>query len=171
MSESVGLSGGYIEKLLNSLPLNNFRGVYSIDTIPQLIPETSLIFNLSHAWERGSHFVALYLSHTHLYFFDSFGTISYLYHPTLQIKLHTLTQYYDVIFELVIREPIQPLDSYFCGYYCIYFIMLYDSAKPFKFRSKTFQALQSRENDDIVIKNITTWINVSRRFIRYNEYN
>jgi len=170
---ALGLSGLYLERLLRSLPtpLHNFRGVFSIDAIPRLTSESSIIFNLSRVAEKGSHFVAIYLSRERLYFFDSLGIISYLCHPTLQTELLRLTQYYDVPLEIVIREPIQPMQSLFCGFYCIYFILLYDSAKPPQFRPDSFYMLQSPTNDDIVVNNIIMWINVSRHLLNYVHHN
>jgi hypothetical protein len=157
-----GLTGAYIEDVLGALPVRDFRGVYSIDTIPSLTPGSCIIFNLSRAYEEGTHFVAVYLTDTTLYYFDSFGIITYIGYPPLQLELRRLTDYYDVRLEFVTREPIQAVDSYFCGYYCIYFVLIYDEYSPPGFRPHKFQADMTYENDVILINNVIAWIEASK---------
>ena len=54
----------------------NYKGCYSIDTIPTLKNNQCCIFNLDKSNQTGSHWMALYKSGKHNIIYDSFGRTS-----------------------------------------------------------------------------------------------
>ena len=103
----------------------NFIGVFSVDNLPsnRLVLPCCLITNLSKSNEKGTHFVAIYIStKNHLFYFDSFGFLPPIWNKPL---LHFLKPWLkDNQFQTVLDYPIQEINSLFCGWYCAAFCLI-----------------------------------------------
>lgn len=160
--EVAGLTNLYISDLLkNNLKVKNFRDVYSADTVPKTLLHhknedmLTCIVNLSKASDFGSHFVAL-----------TVGSKSITVHDSLSLPLDIISPFFYKCLsktkkklEYSIDFPIQQLDSSFCGFYCIYFVLM-DAKKQFSNTNniKPFIPRPVKRNDHIVIRNIINLI-------------
>jgi len=112
-----GLSNIFINNLMSDKDLL-FKGVYSVNEITPIYlqPNESIIVNLSNNYEPGSHFIAFYRKNNTLIYFDSL--CFFLLDNNLKsfILKHKLNFEYNKI-------AIQDVNSSFCGYYCILFIL------------------------------------------------
>lgn len=103
----------------------SFIGVFSVDKLPtnRLILPCCLITNLSKSDEKGTHFVAIYISSKNqLFYFDSFGFLPPIWNkPLLQFLKPWLE---DNQFQTVLKHPIQKFNSLFCGWYCAAFCLI-----------------------------------------------
>ena len=103
----------------------NFIGVFSVDKLPsnRLVLPCCLITNLSKSNEKGTHFVAIYISSKNqLFYFDSFGFLPPIWNKPL---LHFLKPWLkDNQFQIVLDYPIQEINSLFCGWYCAAFCLI-----------------------------------------------
>ena len=152
-----GLRADSIQKLLRQCNISkNFLGCYSIDNLPPLKDEDALIVNLSRSTEPGSHFVYARCDESIVRVYDSLALSlplrKYFTHKNKSKTLHISHE---------IEIPIQPLLSWMCGFYTLYFCLLYDDAfahlrkQP---RLKKFYPFPCIENDNICIENICTLI-------------
>jgi hypothetical protein len=116
--DTQGLTNVYIERLLKLFD-NNFIGVFSADQLYDvtLTNNQSVIINLSTSYEKGSHFIAFKLDENKLIYFDSLCS----YILPLEIRDFILSQHHDEFIYNTI--PIQDIESSYCGYYCIGFIL------------------------------------------------
>ena len=152
---SKGLTNKYVEKTCRDLFGKNFIGVFPCDMHPKIRQRKnfSLIFNTGDSSTKGEHFIAIYFNEKNLFYFDSFGKkpndkniIKFIKSQQRKIK--------KIIFW---DKPIQDVNSSYCGFYCIGFLMhKYYKILNFKKQFKTDNLIK---NDDIVInfivKNIT----------------
>ena len=103
----------------------NFIGVFSVDTLPsnRLVLPCCLITNLSKSNEKGTHFVAIYISSKNqLFYFDSFGFLPPIWNKPL---LHFLKPWLENDqFQIVLYHPIQNFNSLFCGWFCAAFCLV-----------------------------------------------
>ena len=103
----------------------NFIGVFSVNNLPSnyLVLPCCLIANLSKSNEKGTHFVAIYISSKNqLFYFDSFGFLPPIWNKPL---LHFLKPWLKKNqFHTVLSRPIQDLNSLFCGWYCAAFCLV-----------------------------------------------
>ena len=103
----------------------NFIGVFSVDNLPsnRIVLPCCLITNLSKSNEKGTHFVAIYISSkNHLFYFDSFGFLPPIWNKPL---LHFLKPWLkDNQFQTVLDYPIQEINSLFCGWYSAAFCLI-----------------------------------------------
>jgi hypothetical protein len=105
-----------IEYLLQNV--DHFLGCFPMDRLPPF-PTTfpkSMIINTQASTQTGEHWVALVLTETNCYYFDSFGL------PIIQPNIHMyLPPHYTNICYLAIR--IQDITSNYCGAYCVCFVL------------------------------------------------
>ena len=108
--------GNNIEYLLQNV--DHFLGCFLLDRLPPF-PTTfpkSMIINTQASTQTGEHWVALVLTDTNCYYFDSFAL------PIIQPNIHMYLQlYYKNICYLDIR--IQDITSNYCGAYCVCFVL------------------------------------------------
>ena len=133
----------------------NFIGVFSVDNLPlnRLVLPCCLITNLSKSNEKGTHFVAIYISSKdQLFYFDSFGFLPPIWNKPL---LHFLKPWLEKNqFQTVLSHPIQDFNSLFCGWYCAAFCLIISnklmSIKQFiqLFKNKIL------EKNDIIVTNV-----------------
>lgn len=114
-----GLSNYELEEIGKKC-LINFKGVYPSDSFPTLKYKDSkyfsVIFNLSHHDEEGTHFIAVVKKNTHTYYFDSFGVPCTV--PKLKESLKKITN--QLIYS---TKKLQRNKSFFCGLFCLAFIL------------------------------------------------
>ena len=121
----MGLTNLYVNNLSSLLVKHNFLSVYPYDLFPLSILNQqhpcSFIVNLSKSTEPGTHFVCIYVDNNNkLEYFDSYGLAPFL--PRL---INFITRNYDKR-SLYNPYTIQNLSSYFCGYYCVAFLISKD---------------------------------------------
>ena len=108
--------GNNIEYLLQNV--DHFLGCFPLDRLPPF-PTTfpkSMIINTQASSQTGEHWVALVLTETNCYYFDSFAL------PIIQPNIHMYLQpHYKNICYLDIR--IQDITSNYCGAYCVCFVL------------------------------------------------
>ena len=110
------MAGNNIEYVLQNV--NHFLGCFPVDRLPPF-PTTfakSMIINTQASTQTGEHWVALVLTETKCYYFDSFAV------PIIQPNIHMYLQPYNKnICYLDIR--IQDITSTYCGAYCVCFVL------------------------------------------------
>ena len=100
ISEDLGLDLGIIDK--------KYDGVFSRDNIPN--QNEMYIINLDSKIGPGTHWVSVIIESNRSLYFDSFGLIP----PYELINLRS-EYYYNFL-------QYQPIKSFLCGYYCLYFL-------------------------------------------------
>jgi len=103
-----------IERLLGHL--RAFRGVFSIDTLPNPPPEGLIVCNLDCSHRPGSHWVAMYIEKSTGEYFDSLGE-----RPPKLIESYLDRWLNNWTFN---NRQIQSVISDVCGFYCVYFCIL-----------------------------------------------
>jgi hypothetical protein len=110
------IAGNNIEYVLQNV--NHFLGCFPVDELPPF-PTTfpkSMIINTQASTQAGEHWVALVLTETKCYYFDSFAV------PIIHPNIHMYLQPYNTnICYLDIR--IQDNTSNYCGAYCVCFVL------------------------------------------------
>ena len=109
-------SRGNIEYLLQNV--DHFLGCFPLDGLPSFptsFPK-SMIINTQPSGHPGEHWVAVVLTQTNCYYFDSFAL------PTVPPNIYMYLQpYYGNICYLDIQ--IQDIRSNYCGAYCVSFVL------------------------------------------------
>ena len=139
--------------ILSTLQINNylkhnpeFIGCYPSDLIPKNKSRPcSIIINTDNSKSSGEHWVALYLTHESVFYFDSFGL------PILEMDLiNYLKPYYDYV--IYSKKCIQDITSTACGIYTIAFVENVKNRTTFiKFLNR-FNSDKLKSNDEIVFK-------------------
>lgn len=112
------MDGESIHNILSKNPVTsfNFKGVYSVDTIPSLGENQAIIVNTDESTKPGSHWLAFHMDgRKKLEFFDSYGNSPDFY----GLNVYDLFDISDVCWNCV---TFQSLTSNVCGAYCIYYI-------------------------------------------------
>jgi hypothetical protein len=134
----------------------NFIGCFAQDELFNLrivnFP-ISLIVNLQDSGLPGSHWVALYISHTTVEIFDSLGFQPNLW-PNYPYFLIEFLQIFSFKHRYKLSPVIQPLSKY-CALYSIYFV-LFRPYYTFLSCLGTFSN-NVKENDDIVINKLLNY--------------
>ena len=138
-----GLTNRYIENVMSHVH-TTFKGVYSANNIPFFSDSNvSLICNLSKSYEKGSHYVTIYiLSHKILYFDPfGFGCIGEDICKYLHMYNKTIIQS-----KVTIQHPL----SFHCAYFCIGFILAIDKKLSMLQYQNMFNHNNLLINDEIV---------------------
>ena len=148
-----GLTNRYIETVLEPY-CKIFKGVFSCDTIPVFGKNSrfSVIVNLSRENQPGSHFISIYVNKTKAYYFDSLGL------PCINRDISKYLKQYSVTSNV---NQFQCLDSFFCGYYCMLFVILIERGMSFTKFKKLFSA-DCKNNDTIVVELLKYIFRISR---------
>ena len=148
MSE-FGLTNRYLEELL--FPRTKyFKGVFSCDNIPiyPIRKPFTIIVNLSHENEMGSHFISIFIARKKVIYFDSLGL------PCINPHIKNYLRYYSSrngrVKTVQNEMQFQCLNSFFCGYYCALFVLLMERGMTFK-RFLNLFSKHCNENDSVVI--------------------
>lgn len=108
------LSNYDIINLVNKLKIENFRGVFMRDTLPNKINELECgIVNLDINKNKGTHWVCYYKNKSKCYYFDSFGL-----DPPIE-----LINYIAITIEFSTFQ-IQKFNTHHCGHYCLLILKL-----------------------------------------------
>jgi len=150
-----GLSNIYLLNLAKKLNLKKFKGIFSCDTLPK--PEKhweefSLISNLSKYDEKGSHFIAIYVLPDKIIYFDSYG---------IKCTNEFINEYLQTIGKNLFYNTrrIQDVDSIFCGYFCLAFILVTESSEySFDNFMNNFDKKNLLNNENIVTRIIRYFI-------------
>lgn len=117
--------------------LNNFRGVYALDELPQLpLGFHNLIVNTDTRNLSGTHWLAIRICDFNAWFFDP----QFLSFPNPIIYQHLLNSC-NVTCINEWQLPIQPLNSKLCGQHCVYFLYHGTSAPSEKIVQEFIQQL------------------------------
>lgn len=159
-----GLSNVYIYSVLKTkLKVRSFDGVYSADNVPDKLlkykgkGQKSCIVNLARRREKGTHFIVLSVKADTIKIYDSLSLPLKQFSPSLYSALKKSGK----VLKRAFKNAIQDIDSSFCGFYCIYFVL---SLAKDQFPNgdgvvKFFKSRQpKRANDTIVIDNICAMI-------------
>ena len=139
-----------IESALSSVYLPYFKGVFSSDNIPVFNDHFSIICNLSNVAEKGTHFIAISRINSTLFILDSLA---------LNIANNALSTYINEIGRvctsvIFLKAPIQSIRSNACGFYCIFFTLLFHASLQ-RAAPKLYHFTDILEdNDAICIQNI-----------------
>ena len=117
-----GIDCCIINKFLVDIP--NFLGCFSQDQLSNIIIDClplSLVVNFDSSSEKGSHWIAIYLEKRSVEVFDSLGFQMDRW-PSFPSHLIQFICRLSHSRQLLISGEIQPKNSSFCGFYCIYFI-------------------------------------------------
>ena len=139
-----GLSNVYLNNLLTPY-CKYFKGVFSCNTIPNFSKNQkfSCIINLSKENEEGTHYVSIFYDTKKIEYFDSFGYSNYNY--DIQKYLDRLST--NIIYN---SKTIQSIDSFFCGYYCAFFVLMKENGMSFKKIVDCFSSIDLNNNDKLL---------------------
>lgn len=115
-----GLNCQTISSLINCLP--NFLGCFAQDTLPEFIrPPCTLLVNVDSIYLPGSHWIALGLFKDTLEIFDPLGFNMFLW-ESVPCDLLRFLHRYGQKRKVLISKRVQPLDSYHCGFYSMFYV-------------------------------------------------
>jgi hypothetical protein len=141
-----------------------FHGVYPADATPNIKhilrkqDNISIIFNLSNHDEPGSHYVAVLITRTKIFYFDSYGKKLTNKHIKKFLIKFNQPIYYHVI-------PIQHKNSIFCGLYSLAYLYSTQILKMnFTKFFDIFKYPATMTNDNIVT---TFLIETNKKMINY----
>lgn len=150
----MGLKNTYIEKVCRTILKHNFLGTFPYDLFPSYIKSMdypiSFVINLSKSTEPGSHFVCIYMSQNKLEYFDSYGLMPFLPRITNFITRYSINRKY-----VYNSQMIQSMESYFCGYFVIGYLLSKDLHFDMDLFCKMFSD-NLRENDVLIQHFIST---------------
>ena len=112
LSSTNSLSNFDIMKIIQSQGVDDFKGVYMKDQLPDKLERGSYIINLQSSKEgNGTHWVCLYYTPNFSYYYDSFGFVA-----PLEVQKKIIPYMYNDL-------EIQDIDSTACGFYCVAFVL------------------------------------------------
>ena len=123
-----------------------FLGCFSIDNLPLRVKQfpSSLIINTDPTTKPGDHWLAIHMTKTKCFYFDSFGL-----GIIDQNIIDFLKQYYKRV--TISNVCIQHYDSDKCGLYCTAFIKNVKSKNTYKQFISNFNFVNLLNNDKIVL--------------------
>ena len=158
MSKMNGLDNVYIRNTLQGL-CKDFIDVFSSDNIPPEISERNnftIICNLSKCGDKGTHFITIVVDCESVVYIDSLGLpcinediSKFLNRLNRPISYNTRT----------IQHP----NSVFCGYYCIFYALLFDSGTNVDKKDFVFSTSNLYKNDKLCIKYIKQLISMCEK--------
>lgn len=110
-----------IQQFLDGLNLPYFKGVFSSNDIPYFSGNYSIICNLSNVLEEGTHFVCICKIKDSLFFFDSLALNVF----NNDLNMYLARESYQCSTFYFVKQPVQSWISQGCGYYCIFFVLLF----------------------------------------------
>ena len=146
-----GLTNAYIDKFGKDLFGKEYLGCHPCDSNPRINKRKqffSIIFNLSkHNDKEGTHFIAVYANPINIIYFDSFGKSC----SNKYIKKFIKINKHNRILKMN-KTPIQHLDSIYCGFFCLAFIISQKKNIQMKNFINVFDSKHLKKNDNIVIE-------------------
>ena len=144
-----GLSNIFIINTLQKLNLPLFDGVFSNNNIPlYLLRKNNFLFicNTKPSHEKGEHFLLFYKKRGVLYIYDSLSLPLEILPKSLKIFLNLFSN-----IQIMTPNPIQSINSNYCGFYCIFFTLFIHSNPKIKLLPFSPSLIN---NDKICMKNI-----------------
>jgi hypothetical protein len=113
-----GLTNIYLQDVIGGT-CETFIGVFSCDELQDIPPQNqfSLVCNFSPSNMKGTHFIALYVTASSTYYFDSYGL------PCIDPEINKFVVSLNRAKNYSSAASIQDMYSTFCGYYCWGFIL------------------------------------------------
>ena len=121
-----GLSSSKINCILADQP--NFLGCFADDDLRHIAVQSYpafLIVNLDKSSGTGSHWVCLRIDRRTIEIFDPLGFNIRLW-PQKPFYLLNFLHNFSFSRKLVFSVQIQPINSFLCGFYCVYYILMRD---------------------------------------------
>jgi hypothetical protein len=138
----------YNSEIIDFFDLNNINGCHFMRNEKyDLSGCDSIIINLDDKDNTGSHYVAIFLDNNNTYYFDPFGVI---------FPNEVSNKFDNIIYS---TNEIQPIESFLCGYYCLYFLYYMNSNNNEKTNKSNFydfiylfDLIDKNKNDDMIKK-------------------
>lgn len=127
-----GLDNIYINESLKPL-CSDFKGVFSCDSIPEYLGSLnrfSFVCNLSKEGEKGSHFVTIIARDNCTLYIDSLGQPCT--NQEISRFINGRGQGVSIYSSSILQHPL----SVFCGYYCIFNVLLFDANNSYREKFK-----------------------------------
>ena len=161
-----GVSNIYLKSVLNkTLNRSAFTGVFSSNTLPirklNKSPDFFIIVNLSPTDAPGTHFVCLVKRRNTnvVMYYDSLALSLEFIAPNLRSTIGKL----EGKIVKMLQQPVQDVNSVFCGFFCLQFILSKSPSFENDALLKRFSTSDLRQNDEICINNICTLIRNRRK--------
>jgi hypothetical protein len=151
-----GLDNFYIEALLKRFT-KDFKGVFSADNIPAKLLQLDkfiIVCNLSKHGEEGSHFVTIVAHPNDTLYIDPLGLQCFVPEISSYLKRRGNPVIYNT-------RQVQSERSIFCGYFAIFYSLLFDSSNDDNDTEFNFYSVHLSGNDKRCVKYIKQL--VSRR--------
>jgi hypothetical protein len=142
-SSEKGVSNIYLDEVLFQVS-KTYRGCFASDCIPKHLTKEddfSLICNLSKRSDKGSHFVSIVSTNNKMYYLDPLGLPCFV--DGIANFLRACNKPV-----LVNETQVQDVDSYFCGFFCMLFVIAFDHKCFWQLR---FFKSDLKRNDDLCI--------------------
>lgn len=143
----MGLTIQYLENVGKKMfKKKHFLGCFPADIHPKTKRKIfSLIFNLSKHNEEGTHYIAIFANAKTLMYFDPFGKKCKNKHIKRFIANNKQTRKIKEV-----KRTIQSLNSNFCGFFCLAFILSQELKIPLSKFFKMFHNDDLNLNDDVI---------------------
>jgi hypothetical protein len=143
----MAISNIFITELLYRSKL--FKGVYSSnEKTPKLLHNESIIFNLSEKNKKGTHFIAACMKRKKIIMFDPLNMFAIIPEPICNyIRSHNVPIENN-------NFPIQAYSSDYCGYFCIAFVLLYNSLSLDEFLNLFYSDEHLLSLNDVIVLKI-----------------
>jgi hypothetical protein len=154
----IGISSDTITRLLQNC--RNFRGVYPCNQIPSNLSPIkyfSIIANLSESTEEGSHFICIICFKKYVFYIDSIGLPNFNSYIDTFLKSLKRPVFYN-------RKKYQSLHSAYCGFYCMLYVMHFET-------SYDYQQLNKIVFDDDLQNNDKLCMLYVNRLLKYHSVN
>jgi len=108
-----------------------FRGCFSRDAFPTLLNNAFVIVNTDTSTQPGEHWLLVASKNSTILLYDSFGRDFQQYFQDIYNKIHKSSRLRNqAIFQYKPSSSLlQPLESQFCGIYCIFVAHFYYTTK------------------------------------------
>ena len=146
---------GDIEQIVSMIDKSvQYLGCFPLDQLPTFPTQfpVSCIINTQTSRKVGEHWVALVLTNTKCFYFDSFG---------LPIINQRILQYLNPYFEIIGYSDvcIQHVESDKCGEFCIVFVTQVENKRMYEKFISQFNMVDVKENDNIIENWIISLVN------------
>ena len=139
-----------LSKILKKHP--NFLGIFASDQIPVLCLTKypiCFIVNIDISSLKGSHWIAIYIDNSRVEIFDSLG-----FNPNLWTfypkKLFHFLKSFSFTHRFLISDIYQPPNTFYCGLFCVFFILLRSSRS---FRKITGNFSRNLKKNILILEN------------------
>ena len=146
----------FIREILNRFPWSGRFGVFASDRIPKDSKHDEnfwFIINLSPSTARGTHYIALIKKKNVLLYIDPLGL-----YIELNSHISTFVKSTNVTEVVRINNPIQHPKSWYCGYFCLFFVLYFNEEIKRPDEICSFVDKNLKKNDCIVLHNLSLYL-------------